>query len=229
MALTQAQKELLDWYLRNGQGWKMVEYLDNLFAEQADLSGGPFAPSTTGATASTRYVGGTTSGAPSTGTFVAGDWVVDQTGAAWLCLTGGTPGTWTVMGPGQELAYDECASTNATTSSTLVDLPTDPLSFTLPQVSRPVYLHVFFPTAQNDTAAAGGKIAIISGASTQLNDALHSVTDANAIDHLDCWARLAPDTPSATYKVQMARLVGGTFTLGAIAGTRRPFFRAMLA
>ena len=49
----------------------------------------------TGATAATRYVGGTTSGAPTTGTFAVGDFVVDQSGTVWVCTTAGTPGTWT--------------------------------------------------------------------------------------------------------------------------------------
>ena len=55
---------------------------------------GPFAPSTTGAAAVTRYVGGTTSGAPVAGTFDAGDWVIDRTGRIWICTVAGTPGTW---------------------------------------------------------------------------------------------------------------------------------------
>ena len=60
--------------------------------------GGPFAPSTTGATAATQYVGGTTSGAPTTGAHVVGDWVVDRTGKIWVCTSAGTPGTWTQLG-----------------------------------------------------------------------------------------------------------------------------------
>lgn len=59
---------------------------------------GPFAPTATGATAATRYVGGTASGAPGSGTFVLGDYVIDQTGKVWICTTGGTPGTWTQGG-----------------------------------------------------------------------------------------------------------------------------------
>ena len=51
-----------------------------------------------GATAGTRFVGGTTSGAPTTGTFAVGDYVVDQTGAMWVCTTAGTPGTWQLSG-----------------------------------------------------------------------------------------------------------------------------------
>jgi len=48
----------------------------------------------TGATAATRYVGGTTSGAPVSGTFVVGDYIIDQTGTIYICTVAGTPGTW---------------------------------------------------------------------------------------------------------------------------------------
>lgn len=49
----------------------------------------------TGATAASRYVGATASGAPASGTFVVGDFAVDQTGKLWVCTSAGTPGTWT--------------------------------------------------------------------------------------------------------------------------------------
>ena len=55
-----------------------------------------FAPTgLTGATTATRYVGGTANGAPTSGTFAVGDFIVDQTGTIWVCTTAGTPGTWT--------------------------------------------------------------------------------------------------------------------------------------
>lgn len=40
------------------------------------------------------FVGATNSGAPSTGTWAAGQFVIDKTGAIWVCTAGGTPGTW---------------------------------------------------------------------------------------------------------------------------------------
>ena len=52
----------------------------------------------TGATAASRYVGATTSGAPTSGTFLLGDHVVDQAGSIHVCTTGGTPGTWVQPG-----------------------------------------------------------------------------------------------------------------------------------
>lgn len=48
----------------------------------------------TGATAASRYVGATASGAPSSGTFAIGDFTIDQTGKLWICTAAGTPGTW---------------------------------------------------------------------------------------------------------------------------------------
>ncbi|HEV2403122.1 MAG TPA: hypothetical protein VGS08_02885, partial [Candidatus Saccharimonadales bacterium] len=59
-----------------------------------------------GATAAVRYVGGTTSGHPTTGTFAVGDFVIDQTGATWICTSAGTPGTWS----GGALSLDATAS-----------------------------------------------------------------------------------------------------------------------
>jgi hypothetical protein len=48
----------------------------------------------TGAVSASRHVGGTTSGAPLTGTFAVGDFLVDQTGKLWVCTGAGTPGSW---------------------------------------------------------------------------------------------------------------------------------------
>lgn len=82
----------------------------------------------TGATAATRYVGGTTSGAPTTGTFAVGDFVIAQNGAVWVCTTAGTPGTWTQIGGGgsstgtvellTSVAYNPASEINFTTTST---------------------------------------------------------------------------------------------------------------
>lgn len=53
----------------------------------------------TGATAASRYVGATASGAPASGTFAVGDFVIDQTGRVWICNAAGTPGSWALLGP----------------------------------------------------------------------------------------------------------------------------------
>jgi hypothetical protein len=47
-----------------------------------------------GALSTVRWAGGTTSGAPNSGTFVTGDWVISQDGSIYICTVGGSPGTW---------------------------------------------------------------------------------------------------------------------------------------
>lgn len=69
-----------------------------------------------GATASSRYAGATTGGAPTTGTFAVGDFVVDHAGAIWLCTVAGSPGTWKAVNPVvADPAEVELTTTTATT------------------------------------------------------------------------------------------------------------------
>lgn len=53
-----------------------------------------------GATTPTRWVGGTTSGAPADGDFEVGDFVVTQDGTIYICTVAGSPGTWVQAGSG---------------------------------------------------------------------------------------------------------------------------------
>lgn len=55
---------------------------------------GVVASALSGATQSSRYVGATTSGAPGSGTFSTGDFIVAQNGHVFVCTSGGSPGTW---------------------------------------------------------------------------------------------------------------------------------------
>lgn len=61
----------------------------------AERRGLPYGGGLPGATTPARFVGSTTSGAPTTGTFAVGDFVIDQIGVVWVCTAAGTPGTWT--------------------------------------------------------------------------------------------------------------------------------------
>jgi hypothetical protein len=80
-----------------------------------------FAPTgLTGATAASRYVGATASGAPASGTFSVGDWVIDQTGLQWICTVAGSPGTW-VSSAAAAQAAAEAASLPASLMTTLGD------------------------------------------------------------------------------------------------------------
>jgi hypothetical protein len=48
----------------------------------------------TGATQASRYVGATATGAPSSGTWAVGDWLIAQDGVVWICTVAGSQGTW---------------------------------------------------------------------------------------------------------------------------------------
>jgi hypothetical protein len=73
--------------------------IDASSAFTGEVTGTDFKPTgLTGATQASRYVGATASGAPSTGTFLQRDWVVDAAGSIWICTTAGSPGTWTAVG-----------------------------------------------------------------------------------------------------------------------------------
>ena len=73
----------------------------------------------TGATSATRFVGGTTSGAPTSGTFAVGDFVIDRTAAIWICTVAGTPGTWSAIGgSGGGTTAIANGGTGATTAAT---------------------------------------------------------------------------------------------------------------
>ena len=77
-----------------------IAQLGNFLANTSPFTTNQTAPAwvasgLTGVAATSRYVGATASGAPTSGSFAVGDFVIDQTGVVWICTTAGTPGTWT--------------------------------------------------------------------------------------------------------------------------------------
>lgn len=99
----------------------------------------------TGATAASRHVGATASGAPASGTFLLGDFVIDQTGKVYICTTAGTPGTWTQVGGG-------AAAMTLIQRQTLASA-TASVSFTsVPQTYKTLYMILTHTTS---TSASG--------------------------------------------------------------------------
>lgn len=82
----------------------------------------------TGAVAASRYVGATASGAPVSGTFVVGDFVLDQTGKVWVCTVAGSPGTWIGVGGSEWTTVTKLANESIASNQTLQD--DDELFFT---------------------------------------------------------------------------------------------------
>lgn len=80
-------------------GTTSLSFVREAASSASEITGVDFKPTgLTGATSASRYVGATASAAPASGTFVLGDFVLDQTGQLWICTVGGTPGTWRQVG-----------------------------------------------------------------------------------------------------------------------------------
>ena len=75
-----------------GQGTSSATFSGEVVATDFSATG------LTGAVTPSRHVGATAGGAPVSGTFIAGDTIVDTQGQAWICTIGGTPGTWIQVG-----------------------------------------------------------------------------------------------------------------------------------
>jgi len=87
-------------YTYDGAAWQSASAVSSVFTRTGAVVAGNadyLAVATgglTGAVSATRYVGGTATVAPTTGTFAVGDFVISQNGAIWVCTVLGTPGTW---------------------------------------------------------------------------------------------------------------------------------------
>ena len=127
-------------------GYQIAQTVDaNLLNQLAPLSGATFtgevvapdfnASGLTGATAASRYVGGTTAGAPTSGTFAVGDFVIDHTATIWVCTIAGTPGTWsptesqnvTLRSATATAALGEITIFSGSTASQTITLPAHPV------------------------------------------------------------------------------------------------------
>ena len=98
----------------------------------ADHLADVFAPSgLTGATTAARFVGGTVSGAPITGTFAVNDFVIAQDGKVWLCTSAGSPGVWAQVGGAADIVQGMSGGGNTTIPGFLVAdrLPASPSAY----------------------------------------------------------------------------------------------------
>jgi hypothetical protein len=76
----------------------------------------------TGAVAASRYVGGTASGAPASGTFAVGDYIITQDGHVFVCTTAGSPGTW-VDASDRRIVYSNLLAVDTAVIDTLAVIP----------------------------------------------------------------------------------------------------------
>lgn len=181
---------------------------------------GPYVAPTglTGATAASRYVGATTSGAPASGTFNKGDFVVAQDGIIWVCTAAGTPGTWVdASSTGRELAYAE--SSVVQSGLTTVETDITNLSITFTVTNRPVYVEVFLPYLLAVTNSVTASVKLTDEANVLKR--LVPVTLGGASYFGEAFLRARIATPGTyTRKARIVRVLGtGSITVNADATT----------
>jgi len=76
-----------------------------------------------GSSALARWVGATASGAPASGAYQVGDWIIDRgTPTIWLCTVAGSPGTWVNIATASGLAKASNLSDVASASTSRTNL-----------------------------------------------------------------------------------------------------------
>ena len=170
----------------------------------------------TGATAVSRYVGATASGAPTSGNFGVGDFVIDQTGAVWVCTAAGSPGTWRPP-PGYEIDYAQITS-NASLTTTLSTVITGAaktydgntiieIEFFAPFVDTPATINAYVRMFLADGGSAFTEVARATSPAAASNQGMVIGKQ-----------RITPSAGSHTYSVQ-AQTSTSTGTIHAGAGS----------
>lgn len=174
------------------------------------VPGSAFAPSgLTGATAASRYVGSTASGAPASGTFAKGDFSIGQDGTFWICTAPGTPGTWAQVtgGGGAALTIEEVDGSPTDSAPTKLVFPNG----TLGQVG---HVMTYTPSGGGGGTSVGDvELGYVESTdtTTRTNSAT-TLVDVNALSlTINC-----PATP-VICELQIP------ITLGSSTGTRHDF------
>lgn len=185
----------------------------------------------TGAVSGARFVGATASGAPTSGTFSIGDWIVDRGGNMWVCTVAGSPGTWVSVGSGRELGYAEITSsfTKPTAGAGAEDVTGLTISPTIG--SRPAYLHFWCDFVSTDTNPATCTLQITdSSNNVQVNRSLPEASPSTAVGGafpFELWRRINPAAGTYTYKVRINTTTGGSKPTIFAAATAAAFLRAV--
>ncbi|HEV2375856.1 MAG TPA: hypothetical protein VGS19_27275 [Streptosporangiaceae bacterium] len=182
----------------------------------ADLTAvGQFAPTgLTGATAASRYVGATASGAPASGTFAVGDHVIDQTGYLWVCTVAGTPGTWVRVPPATMAPVAAKPSDPVTaTISTSLSLQGYGSSVTFTPLSSGVCEIEVVTFAQTATAAAQVVVQGRYGTASTAPGGVQAVTVSSGTGAAALFTGTAP-MPSGAQVYVTGTTQPGNFTAG---------------
>jgi len=163
----------------------------------------------TGAIAGTRFVGATASGAPVTGTFSTGDFVIDQSGTMWVCTSGGTSGTWAQSGAGSyqtKLGIFNVKDYGAVGNGVA-----------LTSVAATNGSPIITASGHNFTSADIGKSISVGGAGVAATATITACTSANPTLITFTWSsNITGATPQPAEKIYITGATGVT----ALNGTR---------
>jgi hypothetical protein len=179
--------------------------INNSFTQLNTFQAGLSATSP-GLTGASRWMGATTSGAPQSGSYKKGDFVVDQTGSFWICTADGSQGTWLQIG-GTKYG-------TSSLSTGAVNLPGTSLF-----LSRQDHVH-------SVGAATVGTVAIVNGSVTPEKLSFTAATQADLNAHTSSLHLSIGTTDSTaaagnhTHTLQSFVVIGGeTSMLSASAVT----------
>lgn len=172
----------------------------------------------TGGTAASRYVGAVASGPPVSGTFLLGDFTIDQGGRVWVCTVAGSPGTW--VSQGAQLGLAETTSnfsittigTTVTGLSVVVNVP----------VGANVYVEAELPEVQKDSTP-GSVTATLQEDGTAIQIAVLTFA-ASAFAPMRTARVRSPSAGTHTYRLQSNTSVTGA-TSNTFTGIQIPFIR----
>lgn len=144
----------------------------------------------------TRYVGGTTAGAPTTGTYVAGDFVVSHDGHVYICTTGGTPGTWSTWPAQGEISYlahvNEVLVTSTSSSSPTTIVSGVSATYT----GVDIYVEAFAATLSTPSVSGSSLNITVQRDGSNLGVPITYVTPAAGAMNVPLYIQIK-DTPSS--------------------------------
>ena len=145
-----------------------------------------------GATAASRHAGATASGAPTTGTFAVGDYVVDQTGAMYVCTVAGTPGTWQLSGVS---VNENIAGKNAIINGGMDLNQRGASTYNIPQYAITYTLDRWFGDARG--SGTNYTMSQVSSGLTGIQYALRMQRNSGSTDTVGCWFGTSLETKNS--------------------------------
>ena len=164
-----------------------------------------------GATAASRYAGATASGAPTAGTFAVGDYVIDQTGAVYVCTVAGTPGTWVKTGGGVTPAINPTPALNNLQAWSMDILTPVVSGFPLTATANTIYFSAFTPTSTINLTTANKLWYGSASTGGNINMGIYTGNGTTAGTLLCSTGSVAANTSGGTFGVSLT----GSATLNA--------------